>query len=489
MDLLSLRNNCCFRGVWWLYCEILLLKLINNVQWMQLLILIILFASYHLGENYFLCSRCLYWCEHIYEWISRAQLPCASLASTQVPVLVFIRCLRGSIKSQISSLKCGAQADHSSLQETRLKREKFWEMWRERSNIPIMGTACEAQRWKQGQVHYHPSVRRHRLLPESFPPEESHHAHPLTGARRCRLTAAVGGSVHQEYQLMTWLKLADHTEGRRCVNTASVHVWVSVCVCAFLPDCFFFSINGAWMDYADSVNNWGTVTQELHVCVCLCVCVSLLSTHKQVNKESLSTETGPFVLCAKGEHGGELVLILLWLYLNYAPEERRAEREVLAQRERQEHCLRESQRKRKEQGEGRRVQTTEDTRKLPKKIMRVWGNRKLNQAQVDVLWPSDICQVGADREIWSLLLIRRLESSRLSVWLVRPSCGCVTNMFFSPVTTALTPRRQCCKSISAAMEEQISGKGFLIFGETRLVAAGFSIKSASRSSQVWSNQL
>lgn len=125
------------------------------------------------------------------------------------------------------------------------------------------------------------------------------------------------------------------------------------------------------MDYADSVNNWGTVTQQLHVCVCLCVCVSLLSTHRQVNKESLSTETGPFVLCAKGEHGGELVLILLWLYLNYAPEERRAEREVLAQRERQEHCLRESQRKRKEQGEGRRVQTTEDTRKLPKKITRV----------------------------------------------------------------------------------------------------------------------
>lgn len=80
MDLLSLRNNCCFWGVWWLYCEILLLKLINNVQWMQLLILIILFASYHLGENYFLCSRCLYWCEHI--WMNIAST--ATLRITRV---------------------------------------------------------------------------------------------------------------------------------------------------------------------------------------------------------------------------------------------------------------------------------------------------------------------------------------------------------------------------------------------------------------------
>lgn len=121
----------------------------------------------------------------------------------------------------------------------------------------------------------------------------------------------------------------------------------------------------------------------VHIHVYLFVLAWLVSTPQQVTGESLSNQTGPFVLCAKGEHGGELVLILLWPYRNDTPEPRRAKREVFAQGERQEQCMRESQRKRKEQWEDRRVPNNrryqkvakEDNESLRKQEMKLGSGR------------------------------------------------------------------------------------------------------------------
>lgn len=65
---------------------------------------------------------------------------------------------------------------------------------------------------------------------------------------------------------------------------------------------------------------------------------------------------------------------VLWPYLNYTPEQRREQREVLAQRERREQHVRKSQWKRMEVDRSYGIVAKGDNESL-------CGNRKLNQAR------------------------------------------------------------------------------------------------------------
>lgn len=106
--------------------------------------------------------------------------------------VVFIRCLRDSIKRQVSSLESGVQADRSSPQETGLKgremlRNVMGEIEHSDNGNHLLSAASEtkpsASRSLRGASAFAASV----ISFGGAPP----HAHPLTGAHTCGPKAAV----------------------------------------------------------------------------------------------------------------------------------------------------------------------------------------------------------------------------------------------------------------------------------------------------------